>query len=35
LRHGIETRGLRKTGSFGQIAEYFEQQQLHGRYEAD
>jgi hypothetical protein len=23
-------RGLRKTGGFGQIAEYFEKQELHG-----
>ena len=35
LRHRIEPRGLRKTGGFGQIAEYFEKKQLHCDYEQD
>ena len=29
LRDAVELRGLRKTGGFGQIAEYFEKQGLH------
>ena len=30
LRDAVELRSLRKTGGFGQIAEYFEKQELHG-----
>jgi hypothetical protein len=30
LRDPVALRGLRKTGGFGQIAEYFEKKDLHG-----
>jgi hypothetical protein len=35
LRHRVESRGLRKTGGFRQIAEYFKKKQLHCDYEQD